>query len=56
MIKRERKKLDEKDFLLDIDNVACNISSEIREDLDQKFDELNSEFEKSIQRKKLLRL
>lgn len=56
MIKNERKKLKEEDFLLDIKSISCKVPQNIDNELEEKIEKLSNEFDESAQRKKLLRL
>jgi len=56
MIDVKKQKLDEKDFLFNIESNSCNFSGQDRKELEEKIEKLNSIFTESSERKKLLRL
>jgi hypothetical protein len=56
MTEQNKRKINEKDFLFNIDSSSCKVSPEERKDLEQKIEKLSSVFAESSQRKKLLRL
>jgi len=56
MTEKKKLKLDEKDFLFDIEGTASQHALEGSKDLKQKIEKLSSSFAESSERKKLLRL
>ena len=56
MTETTKKKLNEKDYLMNSESSSCQVSPEGRKELNQKIDKLSRVFAESSERKKLLRL